>query len=259
MIISELKVHLQSLKDQEMPYNYGYDLMESINLLAKDVSSPIANEIGLENEKYSISRVQIDDPDEDHPYRLNAGETANFRIFTTDPILMEQFDHLFSNGKNFDLFGLNFEIEDLSFRTIDLKNRPLLSNPIQLFFVTPSSFMRENIEIPFPSTDILFESLLHVWNIWFPAFSLDEHIIRENLPLISIKYAKGTVNRIPFVEGQFIHGWRGMIKLEVQETENLREICELIRLGSLSGVGRGRTLGFGRYRIIFERRPSSGD
>ncbi len=259
MIISELKVHLQSLKDQEMPYNYGYDLMDSLNLLAKNISSPIANEINVENEKYAVSRVQIDDPTKENPYRLNTGETANFRIFTTDPILMEQFDHLFSNGKNLDLFGLNFEIEDLSFRTIDLRNRPLLTNPIQIFFVTPSSFIRKGREVPFPVVDILFESLLEVWKVWFPSSPLEEEGILDDLAKIVIKYAKGTVNRIPFTSEDHIHGWRGMVKLEIQQTDFIREICELIRLGSLSGVGRGRNLGFGRYRIIFERRSSFVD
>lgn len=233
--------------------------MDSLLLLAKDISSPLENEISITNQKYSISRVQIDDPDDDNPYVLNKGESANFRIFTTDSILMEQFDHLFSNSRDLNLFGLDFEIEDLSFRTIDLKNRPLLSNPAQIFFVTPSSFVENGLEIPFPVVGPLFESLMDIWDLWFPASSLDKDAIRNVVSSISIRYAKGTVNRIPFSEDHHIHGWRGMVKMEFGDMDHFREICELIRLGSLSGVGRGRNLGFGRYRIIFERKATSGD
>ncbi len=257
MIISELRVHLKSEEEQEMPYNYGHDMLKQIiELASQSAPSNFANELSPKNKKFSISRLQIDNPSENNPYSLNKDDYANFRIFATDPYIIEEFDRILSNSNNFNVFGLNFSIDEISFRTIDLNNRPALPNPVHIFFVTPVSFVSNGIENPFPTPIDFFSSLTRIWDIWFPALEINSQDLLDKMDEIHVKYAKGSVNRIPY-EDVFVNGWRGLVKIDFSDNVDRAVLSKLIRLGSLAGVGRLRNSGFGRYRLIFQKRENT--
>lgn len=110
----------------------------------------------------------------------------------------------------------------------------------------------------FPDSEYVFNNLLSIWNVWNPDNQIPKDVISEANKNVQISGAKGKVVTYAIGKNQTHRGWVGRVSYYFPDRSHHNIGSILLNLGQYSGIGRGRTSGFGRFRF-YNIRKNRGD
>lgn len=124
------------------------------------------------------------------------------------------------------------------------------NNSIELEFITPTSFKRNEIQAVFPEAGLVFSSLLNRWNT-FSDRKIAEDCINL-FPSIKVSRYNLTTELINFSKYKML-GFTGRVEYEMPKGAPdtfLREMNALASFATYSGVGVKTSMGMGQVRRV---------
>jgi CRISPR-associated endoribonuclease Cas6 len=119
-----------------------------------------------------------------------------------------------------------------------------VQNPIDLQFLSPTSFKQGKNVQPFPLLELVFNGLLRRWNLFTP----------EKLHFPSVEW-NGVVSAYELktyamkMEGGAEIGAEGLVRYRFADTEQAKIATTLAHFATFAGIGRKTTMGMGRVRV----------
>lgn len=121
---------------------------------------------------------------------------------------------------------------------------------VEVAFLSPTTFRRNDTDMPFPLAELLFKGLVKRWRTFSPVpIGVD---LREYYPLVEIERYKLGTQKVEFSNGGKLTTFVGSIVYNLKRVENkeaLRWFGILLNFSQWSGVGRKSTMGLGKVRI----------
>ncbi len=170
--------------------------------------------------------------------------TCNASLITVLPQIMETIWKA-------DLDRLALEpLQLIPFEISTLVQHPI-ENPVAIWFTTPVSFTMGDTYFKWPEPTLMIPNLLSIWNTWYPQNALDPEEVKPMvMDHVSLDYARGQVIQVQTGKNQIHKGWIGLVKLYAETELAFEALTHLLRLGFITGTGRGRSAGLGRFNIL---------
>ena len=236
-------------------------VFNALDNLDKHLSKEVHDHDGIK--KYSLSNLRLfispNDPlsvmqktiGKKHRRRdnkINAGDILYFDVVTTLNELQNALPQLMEQSWEADKSGI--ELKPLQIRGADIDKIMKTDLPavIPVHFVSPLSFTKGPTYSVWPEPVDLIKNLVSIWNTWFETSPLDPDIIIEKyVPKVRVQYADGKVLTANAATNVSHSGWVGRVNYATDDEDSHEVFSNLLKLGFLTGAGRGRTAGLGRY------------
>ncbi len=180
---------------------------------------------------------------------LLEGTLVYFDVATVNEQLAKLVPISFNRSWKADHDGLELkalELTQVNPSTVMSKELP---NPIPVRFHTPTSFTMGSQYIVWPEPSLVFSNLVSIWNVWYPKTTWDREHVDGLLKKIHVESADGRISRATTGKKKVHRGWVGMVWYRCEDEETHRFASSLLKIGFMTGVGRGRTAGLGRFSI----------
>ncbi len=181
---------------------------------------------------------------------IRAGDILYFDVATASEklqrVLPETFEQSWVADKT------NVTMEPLQIREAEVEGILLreIPKPFTVKFITPLSFSAGPTYWVWPEVRYLMKNLTSIWNAWFPGAKLDaESILEKYANRVHVVFAEGRVLSANAAKGMRHTGWVGSVRYDSDDDETHGVFTNLIKLGFITGVGRGRTAGLGRFYL----------
>ncbi len=177
---------------------------------------------------------------------LVKGEMVFFDVITSNLELIRLFPMFLQSIQIVSAYGLKFSPYQINMKSFDLSDSIIENSIFQLNFKSPLSFTQGKQYFKWPEPTNLITNLISLWKKWTNENSLEVIDLQNK---IWIEKAKGRLSTVR-INRKIIHqGWVGQVTYGVHE-KYVDFINSLFLLGFFTGVGRGRTVGLGRFDII---------
>ncbi len=231
---------------------------------SEEFSDTLHNNTNIQ--KYSISEFKYTTLNFEYPFNLHSskkhrknnrkdnillpGEFVKIRIISADSNLNSKLPLILQNDwyakkDSLVLTPYLFQCKDISDTDF-----VLTQNPINVKFTSPVAFSRGSNVVIFPEIEYIMKNLVSIWNVWNPHKQITTEKQTNLLNSSYITYATGRVISIPNGKGASHRGWVGKVSYKFTEAESYKIGASLLKFGTYSGAGRGRSAGFGRFIII---------
>lgn len=179
---------------------------------------------------------------------LQEGEIVYMDVATCNDSLSSVIPKVFSGNWRAEYDGLVLEPLQLVPFDITRLGGVKLGNPVAIRFQTPVSFSTGSSFFVWPDPKYIFPNLVSIWNVWYPDNAIDEEsTVKYMHDHVSLHYAKGSIITVHTGKDQVHKGWVGLVKLGADSADAAEIMFHLLKLGFLTGVGRGRSAGLGRF------------
>lgn len=182
---------------------------------------------------------------------VSDGDIVYMDVATCNPELMSLIPNVMEFSWKGDRDNLALEpLQLVPFDPSALVQHPI-ENPIPIWFTTPVSFTKGDTYFKWPEPTLMIPNLVSIWNAWYPKNTLDlEEVKSLLLDHVSLDYARGQVIQVQTGKDQTHKGWIGLVKLYAETKVAYEALTHLLRLGFMTGTGRGRSAGLGRFNIL---------
>jgi CRISPR-associated endoribonuclease Cas6 len=168
-------------------------------------------------------------------------------------------DLILENGKN----KLFFKGKTLNFRkTVKSSGKFIKSYEsfldangfpakVEVKFVKPATFRRENLDFPFPLPELVFKTLLKRWI--FLSGIKPELDLRRFYNLVEVSKYDLKTRKVEFANGGKLTAFEGRVEYnfgKVKDSEAVKWFYTLLKFSEWSGVGRKTTMGLGKVKIL---------
>ncbi|RMG26880.1 MAG: CRISPR system precrRNA processing endoribonuclease RAMP protein Cas6 [Methanobacteriota archaeon] len=182
---------------------------------------------------------------------IQTGDIVYMDLATCNPDLVNVIPQIMETSWKGDRDSLTLDPMQLVPFDVSSLTKYQVDNPIPIWFTTPVSFTMGDTYFKWPEPTLMIPNLVSIWNAWYPRNTLEmEEVKSLLLNHISLDYARGQVIKVQTGKNQIHKGWIGLIKLYAETEVAFEALDHLLRLGFITGTGRGRSAGLGRYNIL---------
>lgn len=238
MLFSALKNHdkhaAQMIHDQEGIKQYS---LSGFRKIYTDTLSVMDRQMGQNRRKRRDKMI--------HP-----GDILYFDVATSSEKLQGSLPAAFQEKWEADKSAVDMDplqIKEAEVQAILGKEIP---NPIRIRFITPVSFTTGHTYSVWPEPKSMMQNLTSIWNVWFPEAQINaSEILETHAQNIRIISAEGKVIGANAAKNMKHVGWTGEVHYSSEDEVSFGIFSNLLKLGFITGVGRGRTAGLGRFYI----------
>ncbi len=180
---------------------------------------------------------------------LHRGEYVMIRIISADQNLNSKLPLILQQEWRANKDSLILTPYIYQCREIKIDEFVQTQNPIHVKFISPVSFSRGSNTVIFPEIEYIMKNLVSIWNAWYPDKQISTDTRTTLLNSSYITFARGRVISVPNGKGAYHRGWIGDISYKFSGSESHKIGGTLLKFGTYSGAGRGRSAGFGRFII----------